>query len=265
VNRHLESVLSHTAEAILARLPHPSPGHRALANARIVSHRGERDGRHVQENTFAAFDPVIAAGVAGIEFDVRYTRDDEPVVVHDADLKRVFGLSDVIVDTPWQTLRRRAPQVPHLRSFLERYASHAHLMLEIKTRGSHHAERRLLDLLSGLTPRRDFHVLSLDTNLFDAISELPASCRLPVAKFNLNQLYSWTLAHECAGLAGPFALLRSRHIQALDEKRTLVGSGFIQNPAMCLREIARGVNWVFSNHAVRLQRGLDRARERAKP
>lgn len=259
MNRHLESLLSHTAEAVLARLPHRAPDRQALANARIVSHRGERDGQRVRENTFAAFDPAIAAGVAGIEFDVRFTRDDEPVVVHDADLKRVFGLNDVVADTPWPTLRRRVPELPHLDSFLERYATRAHLMLEIKTRGTAKAERRLLDLLSPLVPQQDFNVLSLDTRLFEAVAELPARCHLPVAKFNFNDLYDWALNHDCAGLAGPFALLRPHHIRGLHQRRSLVGSGFICSPAMCRREIARGVDWIFSNHAVRLQKSLDRA------
>ncbi|MES1940170.1 glycerophosphoryl diester phosphodiesterase [Salinisphaera sp. T5B8] len=262
MNRHLEAILSHTAEAVLARLPHSRPDDAALAHARVVSHRGERDGRRVRENTFAAFDPAVAAGVAGIEFDIRYTRDDEPVVVHDADLKRVFGFADIVADTPWQTLRRRVPELPHLQSLLERYHARAHLMIEIKTRGTPRAEQRLVDLLGGLTPSRDFHVLALDTQLFEAVSDLPGHARLPVAKFNLSALHDWAINNDCAGLAGPFALLRSRHIDTLQHRGAWVGSGFVRTPAMCLREIARGVNWVFSNNAVRIQQGLDRARER---
>ena len=57
----------------------------------------------------------------------------------------------------------------------------------------------------------------------------------------LIALYEWALNHECAGLAGPFGLLRPHHIRGLHEKRSLVGSGFICSPAMCRREIARGV------------------------
>ena len=94
--------------------------------------------------------------------------------------------------------------------------------------------------------------------VFAYVAEL-ANTDLPVAKFNLNTLYEWALNHECAGLAGPFGLLRPHHIRGLHEKRSLVGSGFICSPAMCRREIARGVDWIFSNHAVRLQTSLDRA------
>ncbi|MES1926802.1 glycerophosphodiester phosphodiesterase [Salinisphaera sp. T31B1] len=252
--------MSHTAETVLARMPRRAPSPGQLASAKIVAHRGQRDGVHVRENTFAAFDPVVTAGVAAIEFDVRYTRDDEPVVVHDADLNRVFGLADVIADTSWKQLSRRAPTLPHLGDLRDRYAGRAHLMIELKTRGSTRGERRLLDHLQGLTPAQDFHVLSLDTTLFAGAAGLDPRCYLPVAKLNLARLQRWALSHECAGLAGPYALLRPGHIRALQRARGFVGSGFVTTAAVLLREIARGVEWVFTNHPLRLQSALAAAR-----
>jgi len=260
VNPRLERLLSHIAEAVLARVPHAQPDAAALARAKIVSHRGERDSEQVLENTFAAFDPAVAAGVAAIECDIRYTRDHEPVVVHDADLKRVFGLNTVIADTRWERLQRVAPSVPHLDALLERYAERTHLMIELKTRGSTHAEQRLADLLAPLTPVADFHILSLEPELFAGVATLPAACYLPVAKLNHAALHNWALTHDCAGLAGPYALMRTRHIRELAARRDFVGSGFIDAPALLMREIGRGVEWIFSNHAVHLQKALDAAR-----
>lgn len=214
------------------------------------------------ENTFAAFDPVVAADVAAIEFDIRYTADDEPVVVHDADLARVFGLADIIADTPWRTLQRRAPALPHLSDLLTRYADRAHLLIELKTRGSANAEQRLADILAPLAPVKDFHLLSLDTALFDGAAGIDAACHLPVAKINLSTMQRWALANPCAGLAGPYALMRARHIRDLHAHRRFIGSGFISSAAVLSREIGRGVEWIFTNTPLRLQRALNRARAR---
>lgn len=262
MNPRVEHLLSHTAELALACWPRRAPSAAQLARARIVAHRGERDDRAVRENTFAAFDPVVDAGVAAIEFDIRYTHDDEPVVVHDADLKRVFGLPDVIADTPWATLRRRAPQLPHLADLVERYAGRSHLMVEIKTRGAARAEQRLVDRLAGLIPARDYHLLALDTALFAGARTLPAACHLPVAKLNLSRLANWALAHDCAGLAGPHLLLRSADIQRLQAERPFLGAGFVSRPRVLMREIARGIEWIFTNQPLRLQHALDAARVR---
>jgi glycerophosphoryl diester phosphodiesterase len=52
----------------------------------IIGHRGA--SAHAPENTLVAFARAFEAGADGIEFDVRLARDQVPVVIHDADLRR---------------------------------------------------------------------------------------------------------------------------------------------------------------------------------
>lgn len=56
----------------------------------IIGHRGA--SKVAPENTLAAFERALADGADGIEFDVRLARDNVPVVVHDATLKRTAHL-----------------------------------------------------------------------------------------------------------------------------------------------------------------------------
>lgn len=60
----------------------------------ILGHRGA--SAVAPENTLAAFARAICDGADGIEFDVRLSRDQVPVVIHDASLKRT-GLVDKLV------------------------------------------------------------------------------------------------------------------------------------------------------------------------
>jgi glycerophosphoryl diester phosphodiesterase len=53
----------------------------------IIAHRGA--SALAPENTLAAFRQAIEDGADGIEFDVRLAKDGVPVVIHDADLKRL--------------------------------------------------------------------------------------------------------------------------------------------------------------------------------
>jgi glycerophosphoryl diester phosphodiesterase len=57
----------------------------------ILGHRGA--SAIAPENTLAAFMCAMRDGADGIEFDVRLSRDHQPVVIHDANLKRT-GLID---------------------------------------------------------------------------------------------------------------------------------------------------------------------------
>ena len=60
----------------------------------ILGHRGA--SAVAPENTLAAFKRAMSDGADGIEFDVRLSRDQIPVVIHDASLKRTAQLDKFV-------------------------------------------------------------------------------------------------------------------------------------------------------------------------
>lgn len=249
-------------EAGFAAWPRRRPPAAALAAARVVSHRGERDNRRVFENTFAAFDPLLDSGVWGIEFDLRWTRDDEPVISHDPDLRRVFDVDLKLADTDYATVRARCPRVPHLGDFIARYGGRIHLMMELKAEPEVHPDQRrarLQGLLSGLKPVEDLHVLSLDPALYDRVPGLPRASWLPVASVNCESVSDFALNHGCGGMAAPFPLLKRRCIARHRARGQHVAVGFPEHRNVLYREVALGADWLFSNRACHLQRFLAQA------
>lgn len=256
----IRNTLLSVTEAGYALLPRRRPSAAALAAIRIVSHRGERDNRKVFENTFAAFDPLLDSGVWGIEFDLRWSRDDEPVVCHDAGLRRVFGVDRRIADSDYSTLRARCPELPHLGDLVARYGQRLHLMMEIKAEPEVHPDRRRARLqkhLDGLAPGEDLHLLALDTALFERVPVLPRSCWLPVANTNCAAMSDYALSHGCAGVAAHYALLKRQQIARHRAQGQCVATGFPSHRKLLYREAGRGVDWLFSNRALRLQRLLE--------
>ena len=69
----------------------------------IVAHRGS--SAIAPENTLAAFRRAISDGAEGIEFDVRLSKDNQPVVFHDLDLKRICGMEEKVSDLNASSLR----------------------------------------------------------------------------------------------------------------------------------------------------------------
>ena len=51
-----------------------------------IGHRGAR--AYAPENTLASFKKALEIGVDAIELDVRKTKDNQIVVIHDEDVKR---------------------------------------------------------------------------------------------------------------------------------------------------------------------------------
>lgn len=60
----------------------------------ILGHRGA--SAVAPENTVAAFERAMSDGADGIEFDVRLSRDQIPVVIHDPSLKRTAHLDKFV-------------------------------------------------------------------------------------------------------------------------------------------------------------------------
>ncbi|MET9465872.1 glycerophosphodiester phosphodiesterase [Streptomyces sp. NPDC006544] len=82
-----------------------------------VGHRG--DPYRVRENTLPSIRSAFARGADAVEIDVRMTRDGVPVLLHDEDLRRLWG-HDVRLDavTAPQLEELTGGQVPTLRDAL---------------------------------------------------------------------------------------------------------------------------------------------------
>ena len=64
--------------------------------ATAIAHRG--DPVHERENTLPAFTAAVARGADMVELDLRRTRDDEIVVLHDQTLRRLWGVDASVGD-----------------------------------------------------------------------------------------------------------------------------------------------------------------------
>lgn len=104
-----------------------------------IAHRGEPVG-HI-ENTIDSIQAAIDAGAPMVEIDVRLSADGHPVVIHDADLRRIWG-----VDAPVAASTRAEidairghdrQRIPDLAEVLElAIGSGTQLMVDIPAAGA---------------------------------------------------------------------------------------------------------------------------------
>jgi glycerophosphoryl diester phosphodiesterase len=101
----------------------------------IFAHRGVA-GRNADENSLEAIKRAVDLGVDGIEVDIRRTRDDEAVLVHDPDLRRVAGdirqVADLSLDEIKAITLRHGTQVPTLDEMTANVPAPMILDLEVK-------------------------------------------------------------------------------------------------------------------------------------
>lgn len=257
----LDDAFLSVVDALYA-LPRHAPTPAQLEAVRIVSHRGERYRRSVIENTCAAFDPLRGSGVFGLEFDVRWTRDLVPVVFHDVTFERLYGDAGRLADLDAATLQRRYPQVPTLHDFVRRYCGEFHLMAELKAEPYPEPalqDRRLAEALAPALDTGRAHVLTLSPAMLAQLPSIPAARTLGVGRLNAAAISREAIAAGRAGFACHYAALGARRVAAHHAAGQRVGCGFPSSSALLRREAARGVDWVFTNRALELERWRQQA------
>lgn len=84
---------------------------------KIYAHRGS--SIDFPEMTNRAFKGAVDDGADGFECDVRITKDNQLVLWHDADMKRVAGYSGMIADMGFKEIKRHYPEAILLEELLE--------------------------------------------------------------------------------------------------------------------------------------------------
>jgi glycerophosphoryl diester phosphodiesterase len=69
----------------------------------LVAHRGDA-GRY-PENTLVSIRAALETGVGAVEFDVQFSRDQVPVVLHDENLRRTTGVDAAVFDLDVDRIR----------------------------------------------------------------------------------------------------------------------------------------------------------------
>jgi glycerophosphoryl diester phosphodiesterase len=102
-----------------------------------VGHRGAR--AYEPENTLRSFKKALEMGVDAVEFDVRKTRDNHLVVIHDADVKRTTNGKGLVADLTLKEIKElsteKGEKIPTLEEALEFLDGKVKILIELKEQG----------------------------------------------------------------------------------------------------------------------------------
>jgi len=129
----------------------------ALKVKHIVGHRGSSADR--PENTLASYRRAMEAGATMMEMDVRSTKDNAIISLHDADLKRTTNGKGLARDFTLEEIRKldagswfdpkyKDERVPTMREILELGKGKIDILLDLQSAGEDYTEeyvRRIAD------------------------------------------------------------------------------------------------------------------------
>ena len=80
---------------------------------------------------------------------------------------------------------------------------------------------------------------------------------MPVSQVNIKHMSKASLEGIYGGFGGHFLLMTDEIKQRHESIGQNIATGFVASRNSLFRELNRGVDWVFSNHAVKLQKILE--------
>jgi glycerophosphoryl diester phosphodiesterase len=154
----------------------------------VTAHRA--GSLRAPENTLAALQQAIAEGADYVEIDVQETLDDEVVVLHDTDLRRVAGLPRSIWEVryediehldvgSWFDVRFNGERIPTLRAFAAAARGRIGINIELKVSG-HEVDlaRHVVAILRQLDMLDEVVLSSLDANILRRVRQIDPTIRI---------------------------------------------------------------------------------------
>jgi len=241
-----------------ALIPQPLPSPSRLAAARLVAHRGVHETGLALENSQKAFDLCLENKIWAAELDVRFTADNVPIVVHDENGLRNWRQDITFASATFADVREKIPGIMTLAEVVARYGRKLHLMIEIKENHASRPDRVevLAGTLAPLRPLEDYHLLALEPKILEPLNFAPKSCYLDVIWLDAGSLLRENRELNHGAVAGHFLFFSQARIDELRGRDVAVGVGFLESRNSLLREINRGVSFIFTDCALRLQKIL---------
>jgi len=108
-----------------------------------IGHRGAR--AYEPENTLRSFKKALEIGVDAVELDVRKTKDNQLVVIHDADVKRTTDGKGLVSELTLAEIKtfsaEKGEKIPTLKEALDFLGNKVKILIELKEVG---AEEKVL-------------------------------------------------------------------------------------------------------------------------
>ena len=135
-----------------------------------IGHRGAR--AYAPENTLASFGKAIEIGVDAVELDVRKTKDNKIVIIHDADVKRTTngeGLVSELTLKEIKNLSADGEKIPTLEETLDFLDKKVKVFVELKETG---IEEQVLSIVHAKSLEKNVVITSFLEDALKKIREL---------------------------------------------------------------------------------------------
>jgi glycerophosphoryl diester phosphodiesterase len=136
-----------------------------------IGHRGAR--AYEPENTLASFRYAAELGVDAIELDVRKTKDNELVVIHNADVNKTTNGNGPVNSFTLNEIKKlvtdKDEHIPTLEEVLDAMARRVKVLIELKEAGT---EEKVIELIQRKKLKDSVIIISFHEDILRKVREL---------------------------------------------------------------------------------------------
>jgi len=233
----------------------------------FVAHRGE--SFWAPENTIAAIRLAWINKADGVEIDVRLTKDNKIVVIHDSNTKRTSGVAGKVNSKSLESLKKldvgirkgrkwHSERIPTLEEVFETVPHGKFVMIEIK------CTTAILPILKNLLRRTNLRHSQIKLAGFGLkkMSEVKKAFpqfevyrikrvdreNIILNSYRLNRLIKSSKKNNLDGLSLSYSgWLSKKKIEKIKSAGLKVFVWTVDNPSKALKLINSGADWIISN------------------
>ncbi len=211
-----------------------------------IGHRGAR--AYEPENTVRSFQRAIELGVDAVELDVRKTKDNELVVIHNADVNKTTdgtgSVNELTLDEIKRLVTEKGEKVPTLAEVLDFVGKRVKILIELKEVG---IEEQVLGLISQKGLMDNVIIVSFHEEVLQRVRELNAEVATGLIYVNHKNPIQSALDLKANYLLSLYRFTHSINVKKAHEKGLKVIVWTINSKEEVAEYMKKGVDGIASD------------------
>ncbi len=211
-----------------------------------IGHRGAR--AYEPENTLRSFKKALELGVNAVEVDVRKTKDNEIVVIHDPEVERTTNGKGLVADLTLKDIKNlvteKGEKIPTLEEALEFLDKKVKILIELKESGF---EEKLLKSIREKELQKNVIIVSFVEDALKKIRALDKEVETGLIYVKHKNPISAALELKANYLLSLYRFTHTANVQKAHENGLKVIVWTVNKPEEVAEYLKKGVDGIASD------------------
>jgi glycerophosphoryl diester phosphodiesterase len=211
-----------------------------------ISHRGAR--AYAPENTLTSFKKALEIGVDAVELDVRKTKDNQLVVIHDADVKRTTNGEGLVSELTLKEIKgfsaEGGEKIPTLQEALDFLDKKVKVFIELKEAG---VEEQVLSKVNERGLEKNVVIVSFLEDALKKVRELDKGIEIGLIYAKHKNPVKAALELKANYLLAFYRFTHTANVQKAHQNGLKVIVWTINKPEKIKKYTAKGVDGIASD------------------